>query len=330
MKADVVIVGAGPSGLTASTHLAKTRNVVLIEQSLRYSKSCAGGITSKTLHFIPRHLIEKKFKTALVHTPYQTIKIESEKPFLYTISREALAEWQLKQALSVGVELIKAKALSLKNNVLITTDQKIKYNYLIGADGSTSIIRRSLNLKTENYAITVQYTLNNEYPNIEFFIDATRFGSGYAWIFPHDSYTIIGAGSFIKAKQLKTNLDKLIKRLNLKINSKPKFWPINFDFQGYNFNPIFLIGDAAGFASPLTGEGLYQAFISGIEIARKITNPSYGCNLIKDLLKTRKRHQQITKFLTISRYLTRIQHELITLLLRIKPIQKLAIKKLSY
>ena len=42
---------------------------------------------------------------------------------------------------------------------------------------------------------------------------------------------------------------------------------INYDYQGWSFGRIFLISDAAGLASGLTGEGIYPAIISGEETA---------------------------------------------------------------
>jgi len=48
-------------------------------------------------------------------------------------------------------------------------------------------------------------------------------------------------------------------------------FPINCLHRGCRFNDnIFLIGDAAGLASRLAGEGIAYAMISGREVARKI------------------------------------------------------------
>lgn len=73
--------------------------------------------------------------------------------------------------------------------------------------------------------------------------------------------------------------------------------PINFDFRGFNFGNKFLIGDAAGFASGLTGEGIYFAIVSGREIAKKILDPNYNLLYLKRILKIKRGQEKMGEFL---------------------------------
>ena len=47
--------------------------------------------------------------------------------------------------------------------------------------------------------------------------------------------------------------------------------------------------DAAGLASPVTGEGIAQALISGAEVAREITEPGYRSGKIATLAARHRR-----------------------------------------
>jgi geranylgeranyl reductase len=58
---------------------------------------------------------------------------------------------------------------------------------------------------------------------------------------------------------------------------------IGCHYSGHRFGRIFLAGDAAGLASPLTGEGIAQAIISGREVAEEIINPDYRSSTVARL-----------------------------------------------
>ncbi len=68
---------------------------------------------------------------------------------------------------------------------------------------------------------------------------------------------------------------------------------INFDYRGFAFGNRFLAGDAAGFASGLTGEGIYPAILSGEEVARGILNKNYNYPGIKHLLKMKNGQEKL-------------------------------------
>ena len=76
---------------------------------------------------------------------------------------------------------------------------------------------------------------------------------------------------------------------------KPQAGLINFDYRGWRFGNKMLIGDAAGLASGLTGEGMYSALVSGETAARVILDPEYDCHALQQLIKKQQKHQQIVE-----------------------------------
>jgi geranylgeranyl reductase len=282
-KYDVVIVGAGPAGLKAAELLAKNNKKVLVLEKNKVvgPKVCAAGITTKDLKYIPKDILERKFDSVV----FVSKKRKKVKHLLFTTKRETLGKYQLKIAKKAGA-IIKTNSLvkKIKKNSIIA-DKEYYFDYLIGADGSDSVVRRHLKLKTEQIALAIQYKIKKHYKDIEFHFDTKKYGPWYAWIFPHKDFTSIGTGATINnTKNLRKKLDDFAKKNNFNIkNAKFEAALINADYQGYKFDNIFLAGDAAGLANPITGEGIYQALASGEEVARKILDINYNCKKIKNI-----------------------------------------------
>jgi flavin-dependent dehydrogenase len=74
---------------------------------------------------------------------------------------------------------------------------------------------------------------------------------------------------------------------------QPQAELINFDYRGFQFNNIWLVGDAAGLASGLTGEGIHPAIVSGEAVARRIIDPAYPADEINQVDRQAKKHQKI-------------------------------------
>lgn len=304
-KFEVVIIGAGPAGLSAAEVLRKGgKRVLVLEKNKKIGpKICAGGLTFKDLELgIPISLVERIFYSIRIHVFGKTIEVKRDKPFVVTISREKLGRWMAEQIEKDAEIRLNSEVIEIKNNsVSLKNGEIIKFDYLIGADGSLSLVRKHLNLPSKRIWLGMQYTVPEEFSNLEVFFDKNLFGLGYAWIFPHRDYTSTGCGQELKPQvrlEILKNFRQWLK--NEKIDFKPAQFQtasINFDYQGFNFGNKFLIGDAAGFASGLTGEGIYFAIVSGREIARKILNPNYNLPNLKKILNIKRSHEKIGKFL---------------------------------
>ena len=198
--------------------------------------------------------------------------------------------------------LFRSEVIGIKNNSLVLKDgQEIGFDYLVGADGSLSLVRRHLNLPTGKVFLAMQYVVPKVFSDLEIFFNKDLFGSGYAWIFPHKTYTSIGCGSALKFQnmgKLSTNFHRWLKKKEIDFkNTKLQAFSVNFDYQGFNFGNKFLVGDAGGFASGLTGEGIYFAIVSGQEIARKILDLNYNLSNLRKILKIKKYQEILGSFL---------------------------------
>ncbi|MEW6329086.1 MAG: NAD(P)/FAD-dependent oxidoreductase [Candidatus Micrarchaeota archaeon] len=321
-RREIVVVGAGPAGLAAAKVLGEMKKDVLVLEKNKTigKKVCAGGLTMKAKCMVHTKLFERVFSSAKIRTPRQTVEIRAEEPFVFMVDREKLGAWMADVARRAGAEIRKGAAVrEVGKNFVAVDGEKIHFDYLVGADGSNSVVRKYLGLRRKGLACAIQYVTHERFDELEFFFDYDKFGPWYAWIFPHKNYTSIGTGGdprFVDVRWLRKNLDMCCAdKLDI---GKARFEgaPINYDYRGFEFGNIFLVGDAAGFTSGLTGEGMYHAMVSGIEVANKIVDKKYQCEGIAQILKVKRAHEKFLWLTRINGYLTKFGFEAFALALR--------------
>src|SRR3989338_3326945 len=312
---DVAIVGAGPGSLKAAEFLANNgKSVLVLERGKIIGKKvCAGGISLKNFKFgIPKSIMEKEFKRIIIHTPKQSTIIEHDEPILYTTSRVALGSYLAGEAKKAGAVIeTECNVTEITENTLKIFDRhendnkQIYFQHLIGGDGSASVVRSYLGLKSHAFHQAYQYiiptsssntTINTSnkkdglFNDLELFVDANKFGLGYGWIFPYKTTASIGSGcdlapemqKYYPAAKLREKFQQwFTKEFDQKYNFAQKEFQahtITYGYLGYRLGKsgnIYLVGDAAGFSSSLTAEGIYQSILTGIEAAKQIVDPKY-------------------------------------------------------
>jgi geranylgeranyl reductase family protein len=299
----VVIVGAGPGGLACARLLAEHGLDVLVLERKKVvgPKVCGGGITwDGLIKRVPEHLIDGAFPSQHIRSNYQQTTIQSSDPIVATIRREVLGKWMQEQAENAGA-VIKTSCVvnRIDHDSIATTKGNFGYRYLIGADGSSSIVRKFLQLKTEKIGLGIHFQVPGNFENMEWHLNNRLFKNGYGWIFPYQnmaSVGIYGARAYNNPKKMLTSLKQWAQQQKISIEGlKPKAGLINFDYRGWRFDNKMLIGDAAGLASGLTGEGMYSALVSGETAARVIIDPEYDCRELKLLIKKQQKHQRIVE-----------------------------------
>ena len=322
---DAVIIGAGPGGLRCAAILARHGlSVLVLERKASIgAKVCAGGIPYHALAelAIPPEIQEASFPSQLIRTPWQQARVRFPEPVITTVNRERLGAWQEAEARQAGATLRTGVAVTaIHDQYVETKTERIAYRFLIGADGSSSMVRRHLGIATRKLGVGINCQVPGRWPEMEWHLDPKHFGSGYAWIFPHHSSTSIGAyadRNDLTASALYGRLQAWARNHSIKLDQgKVQAALINFDYQGWNFDPVYLVGDAAGLASGFTGEGIYPAIVSGETVARTILNRDYEPSRLNRLLKRQGLHNRLQKFYTGNKVLCQISLEMLVLAIR--------------
>ncbi len=292
-KYEVIIAGAGPAGSTAGYLLSSLGFRVLIIDKSRFprEKLCGGLITHKTVKLLERvfgETVSSLKEKQIIHyesNHYEIFyknKIVDKKniaiPFRF-IDRYSYDNFLLGKAREAGADVIEGEEIvsfDFSRDQLTSSDGRIlRADFFIGADGVNSVIRRSFpancfdrNVWLNNIATALEIFVSRSevnrqinHPLISF--DFTSYG--YSWVFPNRDRLIIGSGGLIRKnrKQFIHSFHNFLSALDIDRRCADKIKSFTFPYGNFMLNPAFrnvmLVGDAAGFADPLMGEGIFYA-----------------------------------------------------------------------
>lgn len=302
---DVAIIGSGPSGASTAFYLGKQgiSTVIIEKETLPRYKTCGGGFVNrgkKNMPFEISEVIEREFYTVDSFFNNESICYQSKKnkPIITMIMRDAFDNLIVKKAKEFGVTLLENhKLLSINTlghkSILQTSQGKISTNFIIAADGVLSPTAKMAGWIKDTRklipALEYEVEVSKEdferlSKNVRFDIDAVPFG--YAWSFPKKNHLSLGVLTTKKGKiNLKDYYKKYLQTLNIKEIIKEDAHgfqiPIAPRTDGFVKDNVFLIGDAAGFAEPITAEGISNAILSGKYVAEALIESE----LDKDLSK---------------------------------------------
>lgn len=290
----VAIIGSGPSGASTAFYLGQKgiSTVIIEKETLPRYKTCGGGFVNrgrKNMPFDIESVIEKEFYT--VDSYFNNGKIHynstKKKPIITMIMRDSFDNLIVKKAKEFGVTLLEnytLKNLIFKEDktILETSQEQISANFVIAADG---VLSRTAKLAgwlkdTRKLIPALEYEVEIPKEDLEklskqvrFDIDAVPFG--YAWSFPKKNHLSLGVLTTKKSKiNLKEYYKTYLKTLGitkiLKEDAHGFQIPIAPRTDGFVKKNVFLIGDAAGFAEPITAEGISNAILSGKYVAEAI------------------------------------------------------------
>ena len=282
---DALIVGAGPAGCAAAYDLAAAgRRVLLVDhRGFPRTKPCAGGITVKTIrrlrYSITPVIREVCTDIVLGKRLELTTTSHGRDPLCAMTVRREFDAYCLQRTMERGVEFAVLPHLDniveRDDQVVVeTSDGSLRAQYLIGADGANSAVRRlvpGLGPVERGFAIEAQIFTDNP-PAMEFDFGVVQFG--YGWLFPKRDHVNIG---------LYTNEPTVrLTRAGLTEYARARTGVVylqhvvghHIGLKGWNAEVasarVALVGDAAGLVDPLLGEGIHNAVASGQAAAAAI------------------------------------------------------------
>ena len=281
---DVIVIGAGPAGATLAYELAKRGiGVLLLEkEKLPRYKCCAGGITRKAVKLLDFDISEvvedvvyEISITSDLRSPYLR---QHGQPLIYTVMRDVFDHFLVKKAQQRGAVLIDDQRVT---QVQVTGDWveistptgTFRSRLVAGADGASSIVARELGMER---SIEYGAGIGSEVavPEEELARWKSRaqmelgcIPGGYAWVFPKRNHLSIGVGCLAsRAKHLNRLHQEFLNSLGTSdytiSRSSSHLIPTCTKGRLVSQDKALLLGDAAGLADPLTGEGIYNSILS--------------------------------------------------------------------
>ncbi len=298
---DAIVVGAGPAGCAAAYDLAAAGHRVLLVDRAAFPrpKACAGGLTLKAVRALRYSVapVVRHWARSIVleEATGSAITVGRKTPVCAMTVREELDSFCLERTRERGAAFRHVAALSAieqtSSEVILRFSDGLtcRARFVLGADGVHSRVRA---LATggewfrRGFALeaNVPYTQSEERYPLTF--DFAPVPGGYGWLFPRDTH--VNVGLYIGAEGgRKIDRAALDRYIALRCGAERKHSGAVGQFLGLgaaDYRPaegsrVLLVGDAAGFVDPLTGEGIYGAIRSGQAAASAIGKALAGAPL---------------------------------------------------
>jgi geranylgeranyl reductase len=302
----VAVVGGGPSGSCAAEVLAKAGiQTWLFERKLDNAKPCGGAIPLCMVEEfdLPESIIDRKVRNMRMISPSNRevdIHLDNSNEYIGMCRREVLDGFLRTRAADLGAQLVNGLVQSIDTGnqrqgpyTLHYADyssggptgelKTLEVDLIVGADGANSRVAKAMDAGDYNVAIAFQERIRLPAEEMAYYEDLAEMYVGtdvspdfYAWVFPKFDHVAVGTGT-MQANQ------SLIKGLQKGIRARASRRLLRGEVIKVEAHPIpehprprrvvgrmALVGDAAGYVTKSSGEGIYFAAKSGRMCAEEI------------------------------------------------------------
>lgn len=325
MHYKVIVIGAGPAGISTAYHLKKNNIECCLIDKFEFPrfKLCGGLITEKTVKLLANYGIsdfnkvvkERVNKVTILSNGKKVLTTETVNYF-NLVNRMEFDNWFLEKYLEIGGKAIlgsRVSKIDLDKKELVADSSILNFDYVVAADGAKGISSKIIDKRQLKYAFGMEADIDTDFckgDKHQIDLDVSIANDGYCWRFPKGKITTLG---FAFSYNKKTNYREFRKSiLPEKCNVKGAFLPyggkakVVSDKRG-----MLLVGDAAGFVDAITGEGTYYAIKSGEIAANSLMSKSPVDEYIKQTKYICKEVNKSWKFISLFYRLRKIILKLI-------------------
>ena len=279
-----MVVGAGPAGSAAAIHLARGGARVLLADKARFprDKPCGGGLTGRALRHVPcdvSPVVEHVVDRFVVRAGYRGgFARRSSPPLIRMTQRRRLDAHLADQAASAGADFrdgtaVQDLVLESEGATARVGGSPVRASFVVGADGANGIVARVAGLG-EGVVCGVALEGNVPWATLDpapyretAWVELGVVPGGYGWVFPKGDHANLGVGGWLdEGPRLRAHIARLARAHGLEPDALTELrghrLPMRRPGAAAARGRALLVGDAAGLVDPLSGDGIYEAFVS--------------------------------------------------------------------
>jgi geranylgeranyl reductase family protein len=280
---EAIVVGAGPAGSTAAYRLSQAGARVLLLDRERFprDKPCGGGLTYRAVRELPvsvEPVVEDTVRRFQLGFRYaHRFERRTEEPLILMTQRRRLDAHLAEQAAAAGADFrdgVRATALELEEGggVVRFNGSAAEAPVVVGADGVNGLMARALGLTGQReHGVALEGNVSLVHAREDYrgraVVELGAVPGGYAWVFPKGDHVNVGVGGWeSEGPRLREHLERACAGYGVPAERLESLRGYRLPMRGLR-DPVsrghaLLVGDAAGLVDPLSGDGMYEAFVS--------------------------------------------------------------------
>jgi geranylgeranyl reductase family protein len=283
-RVDVAVVGAGPAGSTAAYRLAAAgaRVVLLDRQRFPRDKPCGGGLTMRGVGLLPfdvSPVVEDRVHQVLLRLRFgQSSEQRFPDPIALMTQRRRLDHFLVERAAERGADVrdgVRVRGVEAGGGRMSVDAEggRLSAAVVLGADGANGVCAKALGLGADRaFAIAYEGNLAVDRESAgghrgRMTLEIGTVPGGYGWIFPKGDHLNVGVGGWAaEGPRLREHLAVLCAQHGIDLDALTSLrghrLPMRRSWGLSARGRAAVVGDAAGLVDPLSGDGMFEAFLS--------------------------------------------------------------------
>jgi geranylgeranyl reductase family protein len=267
---DAIVVGGGPAGSTTAWRLADAGASVLLVDKARFprDKPCGGGLTSRAVRHLPidvTSVVEEEIDVVELRFRYgDSVVRRSREPVVLMTQRRRLDAFLLDAAREKGVDVHEGTTMDVAT---------APADVIVGADGANGTTARALGLGGGIvHGVAYEGNLSHDVVDRERYarravIELADIPGGYGWVFPKGDHVNVGVGAWnAEGPRIREHLTRVCAAHGIAVSDLDHLrghrLPLRKAGTRIASDRALLVGDAAGLVDPVSGDGMYECFVS--------------------------------------------------------------------